>query len=116
MEKIAINIYYSNSLEISGNLEEVFYGIEEEGLPWLVTGSDEKDSKVLGNIASQSSKLGVGIGIGVDGVTLHHDKLEKYKPLFTFPLSSTKETFRMLGMNGARLIKGEPFVIPKGGK
>ena len=48
MEKIAINIYYSNSLEISGNLEEVFYGIEEEGLPWLVTGSDEKDSKGIG--------------------------------------------------------------------
>lgn len=116
MEKIAINIYYSNSLKINGDLEEILFGIEEEGLPWIVTESEEKDSKVLGNIASQSSKLGVGIGIGIDGVTLHHDKLEKYKPLFTFPLSSTKENFRMLGMNGARLIKGEPFVIPKGGK
>ena len=115
MENIAVNIYHSYSLDIKGDLEEILYGIEEEGLPWIVIGSEEKASKVLGNIASQSSKLGVGIGIGVDGVTLHHDKLEKYKPLFTYPLSSTGKAFRMLGMNGARLIKGEPFVIPEEG-
>jgi hypothetical protein len=115
-EKLAINIYHFYSREITGGLEEILFGIEEEGLPWSVTASEEKDSKVLGNIASQTSKLGVGIGIGVDGVTLHHDKLEKYKPLFTYSLSSAREIFRMLGMNGARLIKGEPFVIPKGGK
>lgn len=116
MENIAINIYYSDSLEIKGDLEEILYGIEEEGLPWTVIGSKERSSKVLGNIASESSKLGVGIGIGIDGVTLHYDKLEEYKPLFTYPLSSTRKAFRMLGMNGARLIKGEPFVIPEGGK
>ena len=116
MEKIGINIYHSCSLEIKGKLEEILFGIEEEGLPWIITVSEEKDSKILGDIASESSKLGVGIGIGIDGITLHHDKLEKYKPLFTCPLSSTVETFRTLGMNSARLIKGEPFVTTKGGE
>ena len=115
---IAINIYHSNSLDIKGDFEEILYGIEEEGLPWIIIESEEKDSKILGDLASESSKLGVGIGIGIDGVTLHYDKLEKCRPLFTYPLSSTAETFRILGMNGARLIKGEPFVIvtTKGGE
>ncbi|HAS79434.1 MAG TPA: hypothetical protein DCR90_00825, partial [Fusobacteriaceae bacterium] len=54
MENIAINIYYSDSLEIKGDLEEILYGIEEEGLPWTVIGSKERSSKVLGNIASES--------------------------------------------------------------
>jgi len=115
MENIAIYIYYSHILDIKGDLEEILYGIEEEGLPWIINSSEESDSKILGNTASEVSKLGVGIGIGVDGVTLCHDKLEEHKPLFTTPLSSTKKAFRMLGMNGARLIKGEPFVIPKEG-
>ncbi len=116
MENIAINIYHSSSLTIKGELEEILYGIEEEGLPWGITESQEKDAKVLGYAASQSSKLGVGIGVGVDGVTLCHDKLEQYKPLFSYSLSSSRRDFRMLGMNGAKLIKGEPFVNPKGGR
>lgn len=111
-EKIGVNIYYFSPIE--GNLEEILFGLEEEGLPYITTESIEKDARLLGKMASSVSKLGVGIGIGRDEISLSYEKLPADKPVFIFPLNLSKEKLRILGMNGARLIKGEPFIIPKG--
>lgn len=40
------------------------------------------------------------------------------KPLFRYNLDSDEDILRAVGVNGARLIKGNPFIIPEmtGGK
>lgn len=111
-EKVGINIY--SSVPIRGNLEEIMFGIEEEGLLYTVKELDEARGEILGNSAASTSKLGVGIGVGRDQIVLSYEKLPAEKPIFSCSLDSSKEKLRVLGMNGARLIKGEPFIIPKG--
>ena len=106
-EEIGINIFYSSKIDINGKLSNILWGIEEEEIPYILVPTEDTDAEKMGSTASKSSKLGVGIGIGEKEVTLYQEKLEMDKPLF-----------RYVGVNGARLIKGNPFIIPEmtGGK
>ena len=117
-EEIGINIFYSSKIDINGKLSNILWGIEEEEIPYILIQSEEIDAKKMGSIASKSSKLGVGIGIGEKEVTLYQEKLEMDKPLFRYDLDSDESILRAVGVNGARLIKGNPFIIPEmtGGK
>lgn len=117
-EEIGINIFYSSKIDISGKLSNILWGIEEEEIPYILIQSEDIDAKKMGSIASKSSKLGVGIGIGEKEVTLYQEKLEMDKPLFRYDLDSDESILRAVGVNGARLIKGNPFIIPEmtGGK
>ena len=101
---VAINIYYNKNLAI-------LCGIEEEEIPFILIPDDEDDVKVLGDKAAKSSKLGVGIGISSNRVTLYQEKLSIEKPLFECSLNSSDYILRAIGTNGARLIKGNPFII-----
>lgn len=117
-EEIGINIFYSSKIGINGKLSNILWGIEEEEIPYILIQSEDIDAKKMGSIASKSSKLGVGIGIGEKEVTLYQEKLEMDKPLFRYDLDSDESILRAVGVNGARLIKGNPFIIPEmtGGK
>lgn len=117
-EEIGINIFYSSKIDINGKLSNILWGIEEEEIPYILIESKDIDAKKMGSIASKSSKLGVGIGIGEKEVTLYQEKLEMDKPLFRYDLDSDESILRAVGVNGARLIKGNPFIIPEmtGGK
>lgn len=117
-EEIGINIFYSSKIDINGKLSNILWGIEEEEIPYILIQSEDIDAKKMGSIASKSSKLGVGIGIGEKEVTLYQEKLEMDKPLFRYDLDSDESILRAVGVNGARLIKGNPFIIPEmtGGK
>ena len=116
-EKIGINVFYSSKVDINGKLSNILWGIEEEEIPYILIQSEDTDAK-MGSTASKSSKLGVGIGIGEKEVTLYQEKLEMDKPLFRYDLDSDENILRAVGVNGARLIKGNPFIIPEmtGGK
>ena len=117
-EEMGINIFYSSKIDINGKLSNILWGIEEEEIPYILIQSEDIDAKKMGSIASKSSKLGVGIGIGEKEVTLYQEKLEMDKPLFRYDLDSDESILRAVGVNGARLIKGNPFIIPEmtGGK
>ena len=108
---IAINIYYNKNLAIDKRIKTILCGIEEEEIPFILIPDDEDDVKVLGDKAAKSSKLGVGIGISSNRVTLYQEKLSIEKPLFECSLNSSDYTLRAIGTNGARLIKGNPFII-----
>ena len=110
-DPIGINIYYNKNLNIDGKIKNILCGIEEEEIPFILIPDLEDDAKVLGHRAAKSSKLGVGIGISQTEVTLYHEKLDINKPLFKCKLNNLDFNLRVMGVNGARLIKGNPFII-----
>nr|WP_314532456.1 glycerol dehydratase reactivase beta/small subunit family protein [uncultured Fusobacterium sp.] len=110
-DPIGINIYYNKNLNIDGKIKNILCGIEEEEIPFILIPDLEDDAKVLGDRAAKSSKLGVGIGISQTEVTLYHEKLDINKPLFKCKLNNLDFNLRVMGVNGARLIKGNPFII-----
>ena len=108
---VAINIYYNKNLAIDKRIKTILCGIEEEEIPFILIPDDGDDVKVLGDKAAKSSKLGDGIGISSNRVTLYQEKLSIEKPLFECSLNSSDYILRAIGTNGARLIKGNPFII-----
>jgi hypothetical protein len=58
----------------------------------------------LGQIASEMSQIEVGIGIHMNQMTLYTKKI-KNAPLFT-----TTRSYRQLGQNAARYVKGNPLI------
>lgn len=112
-EKIGINVFYSSKIELNERLSNILWGIEEEEIPYVLQSFEEDDAKKLGHKGAKESKLQVGIGIGKDEITLYHEKLALDKPLFKYSIDSNTDILRALGVNGARLIKGNPFIIPE---
>lgn len=112
-EKVGISIFYNSKIDINQRLSNILWGIEEEEIPYILIPKDENDADVLGYEASKESRLGVGIGISEKEITLYQEKLEKNKPLFKYNIDSDENILRAMGTNGARLIKGNPFIIPE---
>ena len=108
---VAINIYYNKNLAIDKRIKTILCGIEEEEIHFILIPDDGDEVKGLGDKAAKSSKLGVGIGISSNRVTLYQEKLSIEKPLFECSLNSSDYILRAIGTNGARLIKGNPFII-----
>ncbi|MBG0763320.1 MAG: glycerol dehydratase reactivase beta/small subunit family protein [Tissierellales bacterium] len=106
-EKPRIYIFINN--EIKDNIKEMFLGIEEEGIPFEVKKFTDYNSKKLASMASDTSLLGVGIGIDKKNIILHHEKLEPDKYVFSISLNSKFEMLREMGECAARIVKKVPF-------
>jgi len=107
--KPCIVIYAYDHSESALKIREVEAGMEEEGIPYSITQSNEMDVNTLAHQAARASKLGVGVGIGADGLAIQYDKLPKNEPLFQLTTSGTRGDWRTYGYNAARLVKGIPF-------
>ena len=90
-------------------IRELQAGMEEEGIPWTMIQGNEVDATLLAYQAAVYSKLGVGVGIGPQGLAIQHDKLPVQEPLFQLTTSGTSRDWRTYGYNAARLVKGIPF-------
>ncbi|MBW6411581.1 glycerol dehydratase reactivase beta/small subunit family protein [Clostridium weizhouense] len=110
-DKPTICLYHSSNLEDLTKFNEILWGLEEEGIPCKVLSKEDSlNSEDLSYMASQDSKLAVGIGIDNSGkVTLTLNKLKKDKPLFTISLDDDDKALRALGANAGRLVKGIAF-------
>jgi hypothetical protein len=96
------------------DLHSVLWGLEEEGIPVDMGESAHGDAVKLAKEAAQMSPLNVGIGVdGREGtLVLHHRDLPQDHPLFVFKLREVgSRELRHLGINAARLVKGEPLVL-----
>ncbi len=99
---------------IEDKIRPLLWGLEEEGIPAEISEASGEDAVALAKQAAQMSPLNVGIGLnGVNGrVVLHHRDLPEDQPLFTLTTDqATPAQLRLLGMNAARLVKGEPLVF-----
>lgn len=105
-----IHIYHAQGFQTPGVLENLSWGMEEEGIPYFIKPVNEECAVKLGYSAALDSVLDVGIGVGSNGtIVLHFAKLEENKPLFVSNASESGGSLRSLGANAARLVKGIPF-------
>src|SRR4051794_14481335 len=98
----------------SAELQPVFWGMEEEGIPCEVQECPTGEAVGVAKEAALMSPLNVGIGVdGVRGtIVLHHRDLPADQPLFILNLRDAKPAeLRRLGINAARLVKSEPLVL-----
>ncbi|MCI3029299.1 glycerol dehydratase reactivase beta/small subunit family protein [Desemzia sp. C1] len=105
---IVINIH--NTID-EKRLKDVLFGIEEEGIPYLIKKNDNSNAISSAYEASKESRLSVGIGCNQSEVVVHYKNLEMKKYLFKVSdyQSKPKELMRTLGSNAARLVKGDIF-------
>lgn len=86
-------------------LKEILAGIEEEGILYTLTHDENDiDCYTLAKDGANLSKVQVGIGLNKDlaALCVHktHDIL----------LSDTNTDYRLIGQNGSRYVKGNPFI------
>ncbi len=96
------------------DLQPVFWGMEEEGIPFEVQECPAGEAVGVAKEAAQMSPLNVGIGVdGAKGtIVLHHRDLPADQPLFVLNLGEAGSAqLRRLGINAARLVKSEPLVL-----
>ncbi len=92
----------------------ILWGLEEEGIPAELREAPSGPAKILAKQAADGSPLNVGIGINGNEseVVLHHRDLRDEAPLFSLgPMDLNPTILRNLGVNAARLFKGEPLVF-----
>jgi len=116
MNKPAINIYSAANKDLPSYdrfISNLLAGIEEEDVPFHLTVSGPREAAVLAAEASESSALGVGIGIERSLKTsLHYIKMSPSAPLFTLSGGDLDEDeIRTFGGNAAKLVKGCPLKI-----
>jgi hypothetical protein len=98
----------------SADLQPVFWGMEEEGIPYEIQESSSGEAVGIAKEAAHMSPLNVGIAFdGAKGtIVLHHRDLKPDDPLFVLNLHEVKAgELRRLGINAARLVKSEPLVL-----
>lgn len=109
ISKPSIKIYYAEALRDKQVLDQILYGIEEEGIPAEAQPCDGNVVEELAYLACQDSILGTGIGISTMSVAVQYDKLKKEEPLFLLSTNTAPDKLRILGANSARLVKKMPF-------
>lgn len=100
------------------SFQPILWGLEEEGIPFEIREVDGRASLAdLAKEAADGSPLSVGIGVdGGGGAVLHHHDLPDATPLFSLAAEPPPgEALRHLGMNAARLVKGQPLILDREG-
>lgn len=109
MKKPSI-IIYNNSNEIA--IKEILYGIEEEGIPYIVENKEFENINKASHDAALSSPLSVGIALDSKNIAVHYATLKEDKPMFYNSFTGLmKKNIRTFGVNAARLVKGMPFIL-----
>ena len=91
-------------------LKPVLYGIEEEGLP-VVIEFHSGTYMTLADLASRNSALSVGIGVDDEAIVLTYKNIPMHQFIYRLTgYAQYPDSLRTLGVNAARLVKGNPFV------
>lgn len=102
---------------LDDSFQSVLWGLEEEGIPFEIREVSDGSSVDLAKQAADGSPLSVGIGLGRrNEVVLHHHDLPAGAPLFAYTVEPRQAiALRRLGMNAARLVKGQPLILDQDG-
>jgi hypothetical protein len=99
----------------AATIAPILWGLEEEGVPAELYEVADGEAAALAKEAADRSPLNVGIGVNLNNlmVSLHHRNLPRERPLFTLRGAELQPApLRVLGKNAARLVKGDPLVLP----
>jgi TctA family transporter len=98
-------------------LSAVQVGLEEEGIPWEMCDVTASSMVSAASELAKSSRINTGLVLsnqvsGEVGAVLHHRELPVEKPLMTLTRREISPLqLQRLGQNGARLVKGDPFIL-----
>jgi hypothetical protein len=98
-------------------LSAVQVGLEEEGIPWEVCEVEGVSLVLVASELAKSSRVNTGLVIsnqpdGDVSAALHHRDLPKEQALMLLTRREiTLLALQRLGQNGARLVKGNPFIL-----
>ena len=113
-KKPQIKVYYNENIKNIEYIKEILLGIEEEGMiPRVVKILDTSDVCFMALEAAKLSGSGIGIGIQSKGTTVIHQRdLYPLSNLELFPQAPLMnlETYRQIGQNAAKYVKGEQVV------
>lgn len=101
-----INIFYTPGC--MGRAEQVGYGIEEEGLPYRLREKIAPFEEGQADIVKKG--LGVAIGLDSEIAFVYNRQLKKEEPFLNYS-GNDNEQLRIIGKNGARIIKHKPFIL-----
>lgn len=90
-------------------LNQVLYGIEEEGVPVKLTRKEEMNPLVLAHEAAGESTLHIGLGISLNWAVISTEALAEDSPYTVYKFGLTPECDRTIGSNTARLVKRMPL-------
>lgn len=106
---VAIVVAYGHEAKDHPFLSHICWGIEEEGIPYVVEEITLPDAVSLAKEGTRRSKLGISVALDGKGIgCLDQGNFRGEDVLFLKTLE-TEEEARALGTNGARLMKGIPF-------
>ncbi|MFW6273535.1 MAG: glycerol dehydratase reactivase beta/small subunit family protein [Halanaerobium sp.] len=109
LKRHLICIYCNEKIKDRKLIDQIGYGMEEEGIPFKVYFKEENSAHNLAYKAAQHSKLGIGIGVDSDKkVVLQKEKLSKQNPIFDKKIRDFYQA-KLMGINAARLEKKIPF-------
>lgn len=107
MLKTGIDIVCSSTVNVV-DIEEIFFGIEEEGVPYILKFLEqEKIDKEL----YVNGRFEIGIGINSDGEIFLNQKKYTREYILKENTKSSKKKLRIFGQNAARILKGLPLKI-----
>jgi hypothetical protein len=113
-EKPAVHIFLTPPIP-EEMISAILWGLEEEGIPASLQEKESGKAVALAKAAANGSMLNVGIGMNKTEVVLHHRDLPLEGPLFSLGTKELIQTrLRILGANAARLVKGNPLIVPYG--
>ena len=103
-------LWYATQYISEDILKPLLYGIEEEGLPVVIEFHSGTHME-LANLASCNSALSVGIGVDEQAIVLTYKNIPAHQFIYRLSgYSHYPNSLRTLGVNAARLVKGNPFV------
>ncbi|MDM2740398.1 glycerol dehydratase reactivase beta/small subunit family protein [Citrobacter sp. Cu096] len=107
----AVHLFYHSRWQDTHVLDELCWGLEEQGVPYRAICCDDHDCALaLGQLAAKSSTLRVGLGLNYAGdIALTHAQLPEDRALVCGHICAGAVRIRMLGANAGQLVKVLPF-------
>ena len=106
-----VHVFYHSRWQVSRVLDELYWRLEEKGVPYRTICCDEHDCALtLSKLAAKSSTLRVGLGLNASGdIALTHAQLPKDRALVRGHTHAGAAQLRTLGANAGQLVKVLPF-------
>ncbi|MDU7200027.1 glycerol dehydratase reactivase beta/small subunit family protein [Phytobacter diazotrophicus] len=106
-----VHLFYDPHWQDARAIDELCWGIEEQGVPCQVICCDEgRDASALSMLAARNSTLRVGLGLSAAGdIALTHAQLPDDRPLVTGHIGDNPGQIRILGANAGQLVKILPL-------
>lgn len=104
-------LIYLDKRASAEDIQYIFYGLEEEKIPFTLEQKDFSTAREAAYIAANTSSLNVGIGYVNNEVALHYKNLAPETPYQSIQrvVTCPPLVLKSFGGNAARLVKGVPF-------